>query len=49
MKNTSKIMAVTALTAGLLVGGGAWGYQAATVDLCGISNCWRKRKDRDGE
>lgn len=44
MKNTSKIMAVTALTAGLLVGGGAWGYQAATVDAAASQTAGEKGK-----
>jgi|GEM_PF-898712 len=44
MKNTSKMIAVTALTAGLLVGGGAWGYQAATVDAAAAQAAGEKGK-----
>lgn len=44
MKNTSKMIAVTALATGLLVGGGAWGYQATTVDAAAAQATGEKGK-----
>ncbi|MGF6352412.1 hypothetical protein ABIE27_000308 [Paenibacillus sp. 4624] len=45
MKNTSKMIAVTALATGLLVGGGAWGYQATTVDAAAAQATGEKGKN----
>ncbi|MGO4533194.1 DUF5643 domain-containing protein [Paenibacillus sp. 2TAF8] len=44
MKNTSKMIAVTALATGLLVGGGAWGYQVTTVDAAAAQATGEKGK-----